>query len=142
MGYNGNGRYKAADFIKAIPGTGGIISVIANKVGCAWHTAKKYIVEYPTVALVYDNECQKVTDLAEQTIIGAIKDGDQQTAKWYLTMKGRDRGYAQTQRQEITGADGGPIETKSDGLSDDERIARTVAILDAARARRAGQADN
>ena len=47
-----------------------------------------------------------------------------------------------TQRSEVTGKDGGPIETKTDGLSDEERIARTVAILDAGRARRAGQTDN
>ena len=45
------------------------------------------------------------------------------------------------QRTEVSGKDGGPIET-TDGLSDDERIARTIAILDAARARRTGQSDN
>ena len=38
-----NGTYTAAQFIAAIPGTGGIITKIAEKVGCAWHTAKKYI---------------------------------------------------------------------------------------------------
>lgn len=42
-----------------------------------------------------------------------------------------------TDKQEITGKDGGPIETKvTDGLSDSERVDRLVAILDAARARR------
>ena len=105
----GNGRYKAQDFIDAIPGTGGIISTIAKRVGCSWHTAKKYIREYPTIAKVYGDECEAITDLAELTIIKAIKDGDTHTAKWYLTMKGRERGYAQTQRQELTGADGGDM---------------------------------
>ena len=106
MAYNGNGRYKAQDFIDAIPGTGGIISTIAKRVGCAWNTAKRYITEYATVAKIYSDECEAITDLAELTIIKAIKDGDTHTAKWYLTMKGRERGYAQTQRQELTGKDG------------------------------------
>lgn len=42
-------------------------------------------------------------------------------------------------KNEHTGADGGPIETR-DAISDDERISRIAAILGAARARRDGQA--
>ena len=99
----GANQFKAQDFIEAIPGTGGIISTISKRVGCSWHTAKKYITKFPTVAKVYRDECEAITDMAELTIIKAIKGNDAQTAKWYLTMKGRDRGYAVTQRQEITG---------------------------------------
>jgi len=99
----GSNGYTAAQFIKAIPGTGGIISTISKRVGCSWHTAKKYITKFPTVAKVYRDECEAITDMAELTIIKAIKGNDAQTAKWYLTMKGRDRGYAVTRRQEITG---------------------------------------
>lgn len=43
------------------------------------------------------------------------------------------------QRKEITGKDGGPIETKNvDGVTDEERAARIAALLDAARARGTG----
>ena len=80
-----NGNYTAQQFIKAIPGTGGIISTIATRVGCAWHTAKKYVTEYATVKQAYDDECEKMMDLAESTVIKAIRDGDVGTAKWYLT---------------------------------------------------------
>ena len=31
--------YTAQTFIDAIPGTGGIVSAIARKVGCEWNTA-------------------------------------------------------------------------------------------------------
>jgi len=42
-------------------------------------------------------------------------------------------------RLETTGKDGGPIETKdASGVTDEERIARIAALLDDARARRAG----
>ena len=101
-GGNGkNGNYTAAQFIAAIPGTGGIISTVASRVGCEWHTAKRYITGYATVAQAYADECAKVTDLAESVIIGSIKDKDVQTAKWYLTMKGRERGYVQSERHEV-----------------------------------------
>ena len=103
-------NYKAQDFIDAIPGSGGIISTIAQRVGCAWHTAKTYIADFPTVARVYQDECEKVTDLAESTIIRAIKDGDTHTAKWYLTMKGRERGYAKTERHEVGDTNGDPLQ--------------------------------
>ena len=39
----GSNQFTAKQFIKAIPGTGGIISALADKVGCGWHTAKRYI---------------------------------------------------------------------------------------------------
>lgn len=104
-------QFRAQDFIDAMPGSGGIIATIAKRVGCDWHTAKKYIDAYPTVKAAYDAECERVLDLAETVIIeDIVKSKDTQTAKWYLTMKGRDRGYAQTQRNEITGGDGVAIQ--------------------------------
>ena len=105
----GKENYTAAQFIKASPGTGGIITAIAGRVGCNWYTARKYITQYPTVARAYEDECERMTDLAESTILTAIKGGDASTAKWYLTMKGAGRGYAPTNKQEISGADGKPL---------------------------------
>ena len=113
MSSNGNGyngRYTAQQFIDVMPGTAGIITTIAARVGCKWHTAKKYIGKFPTIKEAYDAECARVLDAAESVIIGGIVEkNDVQTAKWYLTMKGRERGYAQTQRTELTGADGGAV---------------------------------
>ena len=98
-----NNHYKAEQFINAIPGTGGIISTIAKRVGCDWHTAKRYINDYATIAKAYKDECEAVLDMAESILIGNIKDGDSSDAKWYLARKGRDRGYVE--RQEIETGD-------------------------------------
>jgi len=98
--------YRARDFIAAIPGSAGIISTIAQHVGCAWHTAKKWTDDSPTVRAAYLDECEKVTDMAEGVVLRSIKKGDVHTAKWYLTMKGRERGYAKTERREVGGLDG------------------------------------
>jgi hypothetical protein len=61
-----NGNYTAAQFIAAIPGTGGIITTIAARIPCAWHTAKKYIEKWPTVKQAYDDECNKVLRLRSE----------------------------------------------------------------------------
>jgi hypothetical protein len=113
----GRDQYKASDFIKVIPGTGGIVSTIAKRVGCAWHTAKKYIEKYATVKQAYDDECEMPKDWAESLIVRnialALKQQEQTNkpvesgdAKWYLVHKGKDRGYVM--RKEITGVEDAP----------------------------------
>jgi hypothetical protein len=82
-------NYTAAQFIKAIPKSGGIVSTIAAKVGCDWHTAKKWITEAPTVAKAYQDECETVNDMAQAGLIKAMQEGDVGTIKWWLARKRR-----------------------------------------------------
>ena len=83
----GKGLYTAEQFIKAIPGTGGIITSIARKVGCEWNTAKVYIEKYPTVKQAYQDECERINDMAQSILMKSIKDGNTQDAKWWLSRK-------------------------------------------------------
>ena len=83
----GKELYTAKQFIDAIPGTGGIVSTIADRVGCTWNTAKKYLDTYATVQQAYQDECERISDLATSTVLKAIRDGDVPTAKWWLTKK-------------------------------------------------------
>ena len=109
-----NGRangYTAQQFITAIPGTGGVVSAIANRVGCAWHTAKKYIDNYPTVNRAWRNERYKVNDMARVNIITAIKNGDMQMSKWWLTVL--DSEFRPKQEVDVT-SDGQRITTEPD----------------------------
>jgi hypothetical protein len=103
----GKGLYTAEQFIKAIPGTGGIITSIARKVGCEWNTAKVYIEKYPTVKQAYENECETMLDMAEAELYKAVKSGKDWAIKYTLATKGKNRGF--TERNEITGKDGGAI---------------------------------
>jgi len=102
--------YKASDFIQAIPGTGGIISTIKQRVGCSYNTVRRYVDNYPTVAAALHEERERMLDLAESTIIGALAERDLATSKWFLTVKGGERGYAPTSKHEHTGEQGGPIQ--------------------------------
>jgi hypothetical protein len=87
--------YTTHQFLEAIPGTGGIVTAIARKVGCAWATARKFIDTHPTVASAYQDECESILDLAEAKTISAIKDGDTQMIRYYLSTKGKRRGYSE-----------------------------------------------
>jgi hypothetical protein len=90
-----NGNYTAEQFIKAIPGSAGIISTIAKRVGCVWHTAKKYIDKMPTVQRAYRDECEAVLDLAETKLLSAINEGDGTMIRYYLSTKGKNRGFSE-----------------------------------------------
>jgi hypothetical protein len=99
-------KYTVADFEQVIPGTGGIITTIASKMGCTWHTAAKHIKGSPKLKELVEGEANKIDDMAESVVINAIKDKDVQTAKWWLER--RKRAVFAT-RQEITGEEGGEI---------------------------------
>ena len=79
--------FTTGQFIQAIDGSGGIISTIAAKVGCSWATAQKWIKEYPTVVQAYEDECQRINDMAQSVLMKSIKDGNTQDAKWWLSKK-------------------------------------------------------
>jgi len=102
-----NGRYTAAQFIEAMRGTGGIVSALAEKVGCTWNTAKAAIDRWPTVNQAWRNERAMVTDLAQRNVIKAIKDEDLPTSKWWLQLM--DPEFVPKEKREITGPDGGAV---------------------------------
>jgi hypothetical protein len=88
-------QFTAQQFIDVIPGTAGIITAIAKRVGCSWTTARLYIERYPTIKRAYQDECESVLDLAESKLIAAIKDGDLSAVKYMLSTKGKGRGFVE-----------------------------------------------
>lgn len=93
------GRYRKKiskkKLMEAIEGSGGIISVVAKRLNVSWHTAKKAIEENPETKQIYDDESDRILDVAENVILKAIKNNDVSTAKWYLSNKGKFRGYGE-----------------------------------------------
>lgn len=94
--------YTAEQFIKAIPGTGGIISTIAKRVGCDWHTADDWLRNKPTVNRAWQDEREAVADMAESVIVKNMQEGDVQTAKWLLERL-RKETYSPRQEQQQVG---------------------------------------
>lgn len=101
-------KYTDKEIIKAIrgggkdadgnplKGSGGIISTIARRLGADWHTVKIAINTRPKIGQAYRDECEAVKDAAESVLIKNISEGNAEDAKWYLSRKGRDRGYGTT----------------------------------------------
>lgn len=124
------GSYTAKDFIRAMPGTGGIVTVLANKVGCDWRTAKKYITEYATVAQAYEAERASIDDKAEHNILKAIMDGDLQMSKWWVQVKKPE--FSPKANIDVTS---GGEKIGGDDIPDDRRMAAAMAIYERVRAR-------
>lgn len=82
-----------AQVIKAIKKSSGIVSTIASRLGCSWHTAESLIAKWPETKEAYKEEQEVVLDMAEGQVIQSIASGDMSTTKWYLAKKGRRRGY-------------------------------------------------
>jgi membrane-bound ClpP family serine protease len=100
-------NYTIEQILGAIQDSLGIMSTIAEELGCDWSTAKKYVNMYEETRVAYANEEERAKDIAEQTIHKAISLDDREAAKWYLSKKGKDRGYGD--RMELTGANGADL---------------------------------
>ena len=75
-------HYSVKQFEAAIPGSGGIITTIARRVGCSWHTAASYLKDSPTLARLYEDEASTIDDLAESVVIKSMQEGDINAAIW------------------------------------------------------------
>jgi hypothetical protein len=111
------------EFVEAIGGSHGIKAEIARRLGIHRVTVDSYLKRYVTAREIYDDEVERVGDLAESIIIKAIENNDVDTAKWYARMKLKHRGYSE--RQEVTGKDGEDIGIKGRDIDD-----RIVALLE------------
>lgn len=107
-------QFTAQQFIDQIPGSSGIISTIAKRVGCSWLVARKYIDNYPTIKAAFEAERESLLDIAESVVANNIKLAlkqqqagaglaDSQDAKWVLSRLGKHRGYSDKQEVDHTG---------------------------------------
>ena len=101
--------FTEGEVLAAIKGSCGIMARVAKNLSCEWSTAKKYVERFESAKLAMDDELETVLDTAENNLFQAINSKDIDAIKWFLSRKGRARGYAD--RTEFTGKDGGPIET-------------------------------
>lgn len=118
-------HYTREQVLEAIKGSNGIVSTIATLLQCDWNTAARWIDKWEDTKTAIQNEREKTLDVAENVIFGALQAKDVQTAKWYLAMKGKDRGYIE--RQETTIKNAEPLNIN---LSGNEMDAETIRAQD------------
>lgn len=96
-------NYTLEDILNAIKDSAGLVSVIARKLNCAWHTAKGYIESCAETREAFLDEIEKNKDKAESIILKKLNEEDGEYAKWYLRTIGKDRGYNEKTEMEHSG---------------------------------------
>lgn len=91
------------EVLKAIKDTQGLISKIKRNLekikgeSICWQTVEKYVNMWPSCVDAVKAEKEAMLDLAENNVFKELSRGDASMSKWYLKMKGQERGYIETQ---------------------------------------------
>lgn len=105
----GNG-ITAQEAIEAIRGSGGFVTEIAKRLGVSRTHVYRLRDKYVSVAEAIEDEREKQKDFAEGQLLKGINSGNMTAIIFFLKCQAKERGYVE--RQELTGADGGPVVIK------------------------------
>ena len=89
-----------------------MVYLAAKRLGCEAQTIYNYRDRYPAVRAEMEQQDGEVDDAAEMKLYQAIIAGEPWAVQFRLRTKGKGRGYVERVRQEVSGLDGGPIQTE------------------------------
>ena len=101
----------AQAIIEAVKTSSGLLTLAARKSGYSYMTVRRYVKDFPTVARAVEEAKEAILDFTESQLYKNIKDGDNASIIFYLKTQGKGRGYIE--RQELTGAEGRPIQVEA-----------------------------
>lgn len=87
-----------AEVLAAIPGSGGIVSKIAKRLGIGRRTLFEYRQRWPEVEEAITDATEAGLDFAETQLMNLIESGDIKAIMYYLDNKGRGRGWGSQQQ--------------------------------------------
>ena len=93
-------NFKKKDVLDAIDGSYGIVSTVAAKLHCNWHTADEYIKKWPETMQALKDEEETKLDYVEGKAIKAIENNDGAMIRFYLATKGKKRGFTYEEKLE------------------------------------------
>ncbi len=111
----GKEAYTVVQMIEALRQTKGMKGPAARTLGCSWNTVDNYAKRHATVQKFIDEERESMTDAAELSLYNAVVGGEAWAVCFYLKTQGKKRGYVEKAAVELSGPNGGPIETKETG---------------------------
>lgn len=117
---------------------GGIKTVTAEKLNVSRTTLYAFLSEHPEIQAADSEIADELLDVAEGQVVIALRSGDMQTVRWYLELKGKERGYVR--RVETTGKNGGPVETQERANPKDYTDEELDVLIAAAQRRKAAEA--
>ena len=89
-------KYSVRKFLKAIEGSGGNITVVCQRVGCARDTFMKAMDEHTELKHALEVAEEEFGDLVEGTIAQHIKEGNVTMTIFYAKTKLKKRGYIES----------------------------------------------
>lgn len=125
------------DLIKLILSKRGNVSALARSYRVSRQAVLNWINEDPEAQQALKDARETALDNAEDALGNAVKNGDAWAVCFFLKTQGKGRGYVE--RQELSGKDGGPIETKTNVSVEiakltTEQIEQLIAIAESAQA--------
>jgi hypothetical protein len=100
-------EYKTQEIIDALKATKGLVSLAARHLGCVPQTIYTRANNVQSVRQAIDDSRAEIVDQAELALRNAVLNGEAWAVALTLKTIGKSRGYVE--RQEVTGADGGPV---------------------------------
>lgn len=95
-------RYTAADVIKALRETKGMVYMAAAKLGCSHTTIYNYIKRHTSVRVEYEHQRGELLDIMELKLREAALAGKPWAIQFGLRALGKGRGYVERTEQDIT----------------------------------------
>ena len=86
-------KFKVEQVLEAIKDTGGIKTEVCQRLNCGRRTIYLYMDRFPEIKDAFEEEEEKVLDMAESSLFSLIQNGDTSAIFYYLNNKGRCRGY-------------------------------------------------
>ena len=105
-------KFTQAQVIAALRETKGMVYLAAKRLGCEAQTIYNYRDRYPAVRAEMEQQDGEVDDAAEMKLYQAIIAGEPWAVQFRLRTKGKGRGYVERVQQEVSGPNGGPIQTE------------------------------
>ncbi len=100
-------KLSAEPVTAAIRDLHGNLSAVAKQLGVCRQTLYTYIDRHPSIQAVVAESRETMLDNAESALYRAVLNGEAWAVCFFLKTQGKRRGYVE--RQEVTGADGGPL---------------------------------
>ena len=116
--------YSKESIIKAIERTGGIINNAAAALGCSRQTIYNARDRWPEVAEAIQDERETLKDVVEEKLVEQVMQGNMTAIIFFLKCQAKERGYVERTQHEVSGRDGGPVETVDYSTLDVEQLER------------------
>jgi hypothetical protein len=105
-------RYEPERVAELILDCDGNLSEVARQLSCSRRTVHNYVNEHDICAEARDEAREGFVDLAEQSLRKLVQSGNFKAVRFALRCWGRERGWSEKVDLEVSGKDGGPIQTE------------------------------